>query len=32
MERQAIMGTYVLYEHVFPCQDVRNLPIGGDYY
>ena len=25
MERQAIMGTCVLYEHVFPCQAVQNL-------
>jgi transcriptional regulator GlxA family with amidase domain len=25
MERQAIMGTYVLYERTFPCQPVRNV-------
>jgi len=27
---QAIMGTYVLHEHVFPCQPVGNYPFEGE--
>src|SRR5436309_6532836 len=27
MDRQAIMGTYVLHEHVFSCQAARMRPV-----
>jgi hypothetical protein len=26
MRRQAITGTYVLHEHVFPCQHMKCAP------
>src|SRR5207248_5384280 len=29
MERQAIMGTYVLPEHMFPCKPSGNYPLTG---
>jgi len=27
MERQAIMGTYVLHERMFPCKSFGNYPL-----